>query len=289
MKRAVFFVFSASGNTQKVCNLFAENLAGAGYATDNFRIRKDMEMPDVSAYDTVIVAYPVHGFNAPQIVLDFAKNLQEGQNKSYYIIKTSGEPLRLNDASSRKLGRIMKKRGYRFKGEFHYVMPYNMIFRHTDQMAALMWKAANNTVPADAAVIAENKFRPNDIGVKAKLTRFLVSVERRGIALIGRGFTVDKDKCVMCGKCEKACPVGNITVKDGKISFGGHCLGCTACSFNCPKNAINLGMLNGWKVNGAYDFGGSVEGLTEDDVCRYCHKAYMRYFKEHGVNLDRQD
>ena len=112
-------------------------------------------------------------------------------------------------------------------------------------------------------------------------------MERRGIALIGKGFRVDKSKCINCGKCVKACPVQNITLKDGKFRFGGHCLGCTACSFNCPTNAINIGMLNGWKVNGAYNFGASTDGLTEKDVCRYCHKSYIRYFERHGIILGK--
>ena len=79
----------------------------------------------------------------------------------------------------------------------------------------------------------------------------------------------------------------NLTLKDGKFRFAGHCLGCTACSFNCPTNAINIGMLNGWKVNGAYNFGASTDGLTEKDVCRYCHKSYIRYFERHGIILGK--
>lgn len=166
-------------------------------------------------------------------------------------------------------------------------MPYNMIFRHSDGMAALMWQAAQNTAPADAAAMAAGKDVDFREGLGAVATRFAFSVERRGIALIGKGFRVDKNKCINCGKCVKACPVQNITLKDGKFRFGGHCLGCTACSFNCPTNAINIGMLNGWKVNGAYNFGASTDGLTEKDVCRYCHKSYIRYFERHGIILGK--
>ncbi len=287
MKRAGFFVFSASGNTKRICKLFGANLENHGFESEYVAIRKETEVKDVSAYDVMCIAYPVHGFNAPQIVLNFAKTLPQADKKGYYIIKTSGEPLKLNDASSRKLKRILARRGYVFKGEFHYVMPYNMIFRHSDGMAALMWQAAQNTAPADAAAMAEGKDVDFREGLGAVATRFAFSVERRGIALIGKGFRVDKNKCINCGKCVKACPVQNITLKDGKFRFGGHCLGCTACSFNCPTNAINIGMLNGWKVNGAYNFGASTDGLTEKDVCRYCHKSYIRYFERHGIILGK--
>lgn len=40
--------------------------------------------------------------------------------------------------SSIKFNSIMKKKRYEPYGEYHYVMPYNMIFRHTDEMAYRM-------------------------------------------------------------------------------------------------------------------------------------------------------
>ena len=145
--KVLFTVFSASGNTARVCRLFSERLKERGAECETVRIREDMKTPDYAAADVLVIGYPVHGFNAPQNVVDFAKGLPECENKVYYIIKTSGEPLHINDASSRILDRALKKKGYVKKGEFHYVMPYNMIFRHSDDMAALMWQAAGNTAP----------------------------------------------------------------------------------------------------------------------------------------------
>ena len=158
--KVLFTVFSASGNTARVCRLFSERLKERGAECETVRIREDMAAPDYAAADTLVIGYPVHGFNAPQNVVDFAKGLPECENKVYYIIKTSGEPLHVNDASSRILDRTLKKKGYVKRGEFHYVMPYNMIFRHSDDMAALMWQAARNTAPADADMIFEGREQP---------------------------------------------------------------------------------------------------------------------------------
>lgn len=283
--RVTFTVMSASGNTAKVCRLFGERLIERGAVCEYVRIRTDASAPDPDSFDTLVVGYPVHGFNAPQNVLDFAKSLQEGDNKAYYIIKTSGEPLHLNDASSRILDRILKKKGYVKKGEFHYVMPYNMIFRHSDKMAALMWQAARNTAPADADLVFEGKEHPLKAKLPALATRFVVAVEHKGMPFLGRFFKADKEKCVSCGKCAKLCPMSNIEMKDGLPVFGKHCIGCTACSFNCPTSAIDIGLLQGWKVNGAYKMDGSVEGLGRKDVCAYWRGSYVRYFREHGIDL----
>ena len=83
--RVLFTVFSASGNTAKVCGLFAERLKERGAECESVRIRADMSAPDTASADTLVIGYPVHGFNAPQNVLDFAKNLPECDKKGYYI------------------------------------------------------------------------------------------------------------------------------------------------------------------------------------------------------------
>lgn len=283
--KVLFTVFSASGNTARVCRLFSERLKERGAECETVRIREDMKTPDYAAAGVLVIGYPVHGFNAPQNVVDFAKGLPECENKVYYIIKTSGEPLHVNDASSRILDRALKKKGYVKKGEFHYVMPYNMIFRHSDDMAALMWQAAGNTAPSDADIIFEGREHPLKPNAFACLTRFVVAVEHAAMPYLGRLFKVKKDKCVSCGRCEKLCPMGNIEMKDGLPVFGKNCIGCTACSFNCPEDAISIGVLNAWRVNGAYKFAPPREGLTKKDVCAYWRGSYVRYFREHGIDL----
>ena len=150
--KVLFTVFSASGNTARVCRLFSERLKERGAECETVRIREDMKTPDYAAADVLVIGYPVHGFNAPQNVVDFAKGLPECENKVYYIIKTSGEPLHINDASSRILDRALKKKGYVKKGEFHYVMPYNMIFRHSDDMAALILRSNSSATALSFAL-----------------------------------------------------------------------------------------------------------------------------------------
>lgn len=58
-------------------------------------------------------------------------------------------------------------------------------------------------------------------------------------------FKVDKEKCNGCGRCIKACPVDNLSLKneDGKKHpvwmHNGKCLTCLACYHHCPHHAIN--------------------------------------------------
>ena len=112
--KVLFTVFSASGNTLRVAKLFSERLSERGAECETVRIREEYGgARTYAAADALVIGYPVHGFNAPQNVVDFAKGLPECENKVYYIIKTSGEPLHVNDASSRILDRALKKKGIR--------------------------------------------------------------------------------------------------------------------------------------------------------------------------------
>ncbi|AKI97729.1 ATP-binding protein [Kosmotoga pacifica] len=50
---------------------------------------------------------------------------------------------------------------------------------------------------------------------------------------------VDKEKCLLCGKCAKACQFGAISIfNTGVLIFDNLCHGCGTCSIACPTKAI---------------------------------------------------
>lgn len=311
MKNAIIYVFSGTGNTKKACDIYKSEFEKNGVETTLYTVKKGFEnLPDPNNFDYVGFAYPIHGFNAPYIMLDLAKalpraiekeqnicektakNKQKGsdfyakngkktcKNKQYFIVKTSGEPLKINNVSSIKFNDIMKKKGYVLMSEYHYVMPYNMIFRHTDEMAARMKNTLEQLAPVEAREVicgVEHKLSKVPFG---RFVAWVVRIEQPAMKVNGRFFKVDGNKCIKCGACAKNCPVGNIKMDgNGKFSFGGDCVMCTRCSFNCPTNAFDIGMLNGWKVNGRYSYK-LPEKPEEDKHAWYCQKAYKRYFED---------
>lgn len=47
------------------------------------------------------------------------------------------------------------------------------------------------------------------------------------------------DQCVACGACEGACPVGAISMGDGKFEIDpDKCIECGACASGCPVSTI---------------------------------------------------
>lgn len=282
MKNAIIYVFSGTGNTKKACDIYKSEFEKNGVETTLYTVKKGFEnLPDPNNFDYVGFAYPIHGFNAPYIMLDLAKALPKANGtKQYVVVKTSGEPLKINNVSSIKFNDIMKRKGYVPFSEYHYVMPYNMIFRHTDEMAARMKNTLEQLAPVEAREVicgVEHKLSKVPFG---RFVAWVVRIEQPAMKVNGRFFKVDGNKCIKCGACAKNCPVGNIKMDgNGKFSFGGDCVMCTRCSFNCPTNAFDIGMLNGWKVNGRYSYK-LPEKPEEDKHAWYCKKAYKRYFEE---------
>lgn len=282
MTRAIIYLFSGTGNTLKACELYKQEFEKHSVNTILYRINGKFEnIPDPNNFDYVGFAYPIHGFNAPRILLDFTKALPNStlKNKNCFIIKTSGEPLKINNISSIRLNSILKKKGYSLTNEYHYVMPYNMIFRHTEEMAYKMKITLDTLALIDAKEVLQNKAHYLEKILFGRFIAWVFRIEQPAMKINGCFFKVDSKKCIGCGMCERNCPVGNIQIdKKGKFHFGGDCLMCTRCSFNCPTDAFNIALLNGWRVNGKYSF--KLPEMKEKNKHEwYCKKAYLRYFE----------
>lgn len=280
--KVLIVYFSGTGNTKKVAERYKLAFQEGGNEVELRALPAEGET-DLDEYDLIGFGYPIHAFNAPANVLRFAKSLKKcSAEKRAFIFKTSGEPVRMSDVSSLKLIRILKKRGVLVTNEYQYVMPYNIIFRHSDEMAYRMWETAQKVIPVDCREILSGTPRKAKKMFLGGFFAWVLRIEHWGGRLLGRHYKVTKD-CIHCGKCVKNCPEHNIQMdENGKFKFGKQCLICMRCVFECPKDAFHPSLLNGWKVNGAYSF----EPPKEDEPPqkskhdKYCAKAYQRYFEE---------
>ena len=267
------WVFSGTGNTLKCAEALHTKLEALGISAPVHRVEDGSEQ---AAEADLVLCYPIHGFNAPNPMLRFCRGLGRGSGRVWFL-KTSGEPLRLNDDSSGELIRILRKQGRTVRGEFHCVMPYNMVFRHTDGTAALMWKTARERIPEAARQIAANTGPLPEPPLSARLMAGLCRIEHKFYPFNGRLFRVDEKRCLHCMRCVKDCPTGNIRYENGRFRFGGSCSGCARCAFTCPAGAIRIGLIDFMRVNGPYDFDADPAAAS---FGRYCRKAYERYFGE---------
>lgn len=279
--KILIIYFSGTGNTEKVAKQYKAAFEQQSAQVDLVSLPLGEEKIDFNGYDLIGFGYPIHAFNPPSNVLRFAKSIKKCQEKKRaFIFKTSGEPVRMSDVSSLKLIRLLKKRNIRVFNEYQYVMPYNIIFRHTDEMAYRMWSTAQQVIPIDCKEILSGTPRKAKKMFLGGFLAWVLRIEHWGGRLIGRHYRVT-DACIECRKCEKNCPTQNIRISDsGKFKFGKECLICMRCSFFCPTNAIQISLLEKWKVNGAYSFAppSADASPVKDRHANYCAKAYKRYF-----------
>ena len=275
MKKAVIYVFSGTGNTRLIADLYKENLAGyetviydvkmvastlAGNQgkSDSKAVAKRkfsfVEAPDPNDFDLIGFGHPVYGFNIPLPFDRFLDTLPVlSQKKTAFVFKTSGEGLYFNQFSSQRLIHKMEKKGMDFISDRHFVMPYNMIFRHTPQMVKREWLYAKAYAKLSCMELIEGKKDKVHINPLLRFWVPLVRIEWLYYPLSAPVcMKVDMDKCIKCQKCVKSCPLNNISFDGEKFKFGHNCTMCTCCSFGCPTCAISIGLLNGWRINGSY-------------------------------------
>ena len=289
MKVAIYY-FSGTGNTELTVKKWELEAKKNNIELQLFNIEKinDKEI-DVSSFDKIGFGYPIHAFNAPRNVWKFCKRIKKCTTKKpAFAVMVSGEYMNLNHSSNIKMASILKRKNIFFESEYHYVMPYNMIFRHTEKRAYKMYTVMNDLVPLDVKeYLIKNK--PHHLKKHKIFMRpfcWLLRIEQLFAPINGKTYRINKKKCIKCMKCVNNCPTQNIEFVDGKFKFHNHCLCCTRCSFYCPTNAFSIGLLTSWKVNGKYQFK-EPEIEEVDKHPRYCKKSYIRYFKEAEERLSK--
>lgn len=92
MKNAIIYVFSGTGNTKKACDIYKNEFEKNGVETTLYTVKKGFEnLPDPNNFDYVGFAYPIHGFNAPYIMLDLAKALPRAIEEDQNICEKTAE------------------------------------------------------------------------------------------------------------------------------------------------------------------------------------------------------
>lgn len=276
-KKAVIYVFSGTGNTKIAADMTAAALEKRGFSTTVFRIRRPFEAaPDPREYDLCGFAYPIHAFNAPQFLLRFVKSLPPVESKRCFIFRVSGEPFKLNDASSYWLNKRLRKKGFLPTGDDHLLMPYNIMFRYRDALAKQMYLHTEKQSErvAQKAVEGGERLRFNPFAV---MWSAVLRLQWFGAWVNGPLIHTKKKKCTLCGRCVRECPANNITVKNGRCRFGAKCTMCMSCAYGCPADAVRPGFLNPWRVNPPFDY----KKILDDETipCEYINSETKGYFK----------
>ncbi|MCM1522636.1 MAG: EFR1 family ferrodoxin [Muribaculaceae bacterium] len=196
----------------------------------------------------VVWVFPVHSWGVPPYVRQRIETLRfQGPEVVHHMVATCGDDAGMTDRMWR---RDMKRAGHRTGGAFTVMMPNTYVAMpgfDIDPAPLARKKLADSE--ATLSRIAEALPCIDQEGGEA------TSVVRGGLPRLKTGLIYPwfmrhavnagkfkvADSCVECGRCERICPVGNISRPGGHPRWDDGCTGCLACYHVCPTRAISYG------------------------------------------------
>lgn len=240
MKEACVFLFSGTGMTKYVIDKIQSELENQKVFVDIYYIESTMiQNVSFNDYDILGIAYPVHSFNAPKIVINFANRLPKMKTLNTFIISTAGEHNSLNFSSSKLLINILRKKGFDVFYDKQFIMPSNFVVKYDESKVNRLIDNANAEIPKAVHDIINLVSSMQQISLTAKLMSFIGRVEWFGSKCIGKFFYADK-KCNRCGICARNCPNHNIIMSKSYACFKWQCGLCMRCLYLCPTRSIKV-------------------------------------------------
>ncbi len=233
--------FSGTGNSKYALKLFC---GAYDKETRVYSIEDDNAVSAIKDADLITFAYPVQYSSIPKIMRDFISNHKElWKNKTVFVIATMG--LFSGDGSG-MLGRLLKRYGAEVIGGLHLKMPDSIgdekaLKRPLEKNKELV-RNANLKIRKSVRLLKAGKPTREGIGPLYRLAGFFG--QRLYFGHKTKNYSdklkIDAEKCVGCGKCEKLCPMKNISIRDKVAVASDRCTMCYRCINKCPKQAITL-------------------------------------------------
>lgn len=239
MKNVCIFVFSGTGMTQYVVDKIAQQFEMLDVKVDQYPIEKtQIQQVPFNTYDLLGIAYPVHAFNAPKIVINFAKQLPADVPSNVFLISTAGENNPVNYSSSKLLIKTLREKNYHVFYDKQLYMPSNFAVQYDESTTAAYLATATAKAPQIAQEITLEAFDRREGNVLSKCMHLIGRAEWFGCIFIGKLFYADHN-CNHCGLCAKSCPNQNI-ISGAQLHFKWHCGLCMRCLYICPQHAIQV-------------------------------------------------
>ena len=244
--------YSGCGNSQFVAEQLAEK---TGEKLVKMHL-KETASYTLQAGETVGIVCPIYSWAVPRVVEAYLRRMHvEGQPGYCYLACTYGDSL---GKAPERFAKTLKQIGWTLDACYGFVMPETYVNLKAFKLdsaegASRKIDAVRERLPKVAAQIAR-KEKVTDV-VRGKvpwLNTYVTNALFYALLITDRKFKVG-ESCVGCGECADHCPMGNITMENGKPRWHGECTNCMSCYHRCPQNAIQFGSATEGK--GQYRFG----------------------------------
>lgn len=230
--------FSGTGNTHQ----FAEEVAeatGDELVSMNARLRAH-DTSELHSDAPFVVCAPIYYGRIPGPVEENLRKSELSGNEQIYFCSTCYQT---PYAAQSRLERLTADKGMKFMGLAAALMPQSYIVMYEPPSAEDGAKTIDAALPEmrkAARSIAAGERLPRTAGAGALMTNVVNPFAYTG-ALVKAGPFSTTQGCTGCGTCGRLCPLGNISLQDGRPAWGGDCIHCMACISGCPRHAIEYG------------------------------------------------
>ena len=231
-----FYYFSGTGNTLLVTRKISDVLEFCGMTVNLHRMEKTEEIT-LDKNSILGFAFPVAMQSTYPFVWKFFNDLPDTDGTEVFMVDTLAGK---SGGIVGPLKKVLKKKGYTTIGAQEVIMPSNLAPKNNPEENENIREEGLKT----AETYAKNLFEDKAVWDKGSLfSDMLRQISKIDFVwkMFGKWITIDKEKCVKCGLCEKLCPVSNIT--PGENGFPVKNTGCEVCmrciSF-CPQDAITF-------------------------------------------------
>ncbi len=246
--------FSGTGCTRLVAETFRNQLLETEHRVHMVELHHDIAFEE-SDYDLLIICFPVYAFNAPQIVISYAKNTKSVHHIPAAIISVSGGgEIMPNLACRTSIKKILKRKGYLIQYEKMLVMPSNFVISTKPCLAALLIKILPIKISFIITELDLGVWVETNPGPIHLLLSLLGRIEIVGAKIFGKKIRISKS-CNGCTVCFTHCPVANITMKNDRPVFGMKCILCLKCIYGCPTKSLSPGIATFVVLKEGFDIG----------------------------------
>lgn len=218
--------FSATDTTSHCVNYICQGLGLKPTSTINLADGFDVDFPDFTSEDIVIVAAPVYGGRIPARVAESFARLK-GNNAIAIALAVFGN--RDYDDALLEISDILNSKNFRIVGSGAFIGQHSIFTKvgvgrpdlDDEQELLHFGKTCKKA-------IEENKF--GNIQVKGNRPYKKIA----GVPVHPKG---SQAKCIKCGKCVSSCPVDAISIEKPWETDDSKCLTCGRCIHVCSQNA----------------------------------------------------